>query len=325
MSSFEKISKFIRKKDNFLIVSHENPDCDAIGSTLAAGLALKKLGKNVKMYNKDKLHYLEFLPGSDLIVNSLQNIGNNVSTAIVLDCADNLRPGEDFSNYSKNNELELIFIDHHKSNNLNGKNILIDADASSTGIMIYKLLKYLGVEIDIDIAENIFSTIVGDTGSFRYSNTYCETFHIAGELVSLGVDPEKISQKIYENESIDKIKLMGLALTTLDIDPTEKVAFVHVNKEMFELTHTNRFDTEGLVNIPRSIKGIEVAVMLREEYENGISNWKASLRSKDYIDVAEIAKEYGGGGHKKAAGCRLQGSIEDVKSRLYGSIRKEIK
>lgn len=321
-TNLANLAEFIKSNDDFLVVSHENPDCDAIGSTLALGKALEILGKKVEMFNQDKLNNLSFLPGSEKIINSLENIKNTI--AIVLDCTDIYRPGEEFANYSKSKDLDLVFIDHHKSNDLNGDKIFVDPNASSTGVLVYKLVKLLGVKIDKDIAENIFSTIVGDTGSFRYSNTYSETFHIAGDLVSIGVDPEKVSQKIYETESVNKLKLMGMALETLDVDDTNKVAFVHIDRKMFELTNTSRIDTEGLVNIPRSIKGIEVAVMLREEPLNGNSNWKASLRSKDYIDVANIAKQFGGGGHQKAAGCMIEGSIEDVKSKLYSAIKKEL-
>lgn len=321
-TNLANLAEFIKSNDDFLVVSHENPDCDAIGSTLALGKALEILGKKVEMFNQDKLNNLSFLPGSEKIINSLENIKNTI--AIVLDCTDIYRPGEEFANYSKSKDLDLVFIDHHKSNDLNGDKIFVDPNASSTGVLVYKLVKLLGVKIDKDIAENIFSTIVGDTGSFRYSNTYSETFHIAGDLVSIGVDPEKVSQKIYETESVNKLKLMGMALETLDVDDTNKVAFVHIDRKMFELTNTSRIDTEGFVNIPRSIKGIEVAVMLREEPLNGNSNWKASLRSKDYIDVANIAKQFGGGGHQKAAGCMIEGSIEDVKSKLYSAIKKEL-
>ncbi len=325
MINFEEVSQHILDSSKLLIVAHENPDCDAIGSTLALGLALTKIGKAVEMYNKDELHYLKFLPGSHLIKDSLDLIDSEVSTAIVLDCADTMRPGEDFANYTKKTRIDMLFIDHHKTNGLNGANIIVDPDASSTGILIYKLIKHMGIEIDKDIAENIFATIVGDTGSFRYSNTYSETFHIAGDLVSIGVDPEKISQKIFDTESVKKIKLKSMALGTLDLDESGKIAFIHVDKKMFDLTKTSRVDTEGLVNIPRSIEGVEVAVMLREECINGNSDWKASLRSKEYVDVANIAKGYGGGGHKKAAGCRVAGSIKDAKSKLYSSIKKELR
>lgn len=324
-ANLKKLAEFINSKDSFLIVSHENPDCDAVGSTLALGKALETLGKKVVMYNRDGLNNLEFLPGSEKIINSLKGLDSRISGAFVLDCTDVLRPGEEFARFSSDKDIELVFIDHHKSNDLNGDNFLIDANASSTGILVYKLIKSLGLDINMEMAENIFATIVGDTGSFRYSNTYAETFHIAGELVSIGADPEKISQKIYETESLNKIKLMGLALDTLDVDVTKKVAFLHIDKKMFEKTGTSRVDTEGLVNIPRSIKGIEVAIMLREEELNGKRRWKASLRSKDYIDVSEIATEFGGGGHQKAAGCMIEGTVEDAKSKLYSSIKKVIK
>ncbi|NIP31586.1 MAG: bifunctional oligoribonuclease/PAP phosphatase NrnA [Candidatus Dadabacteria bacterium] len=325
MKNIENIKKLIAENEKFLIVSHENPDCDAIGSMIALGVALERLGKHVELYNKDSVpDYLKFLSGSSSITNSLDTIDEDISVVILLDCAEISRPGKVFEEFIKNNGYKLAFIDHHKTNGIDSDYIIIDEYVSSTGILIYKLIKELGIEINKDIAESIFSTILGDTGSFRYSNTYAETFEIASELVKKGADPGKISTYIFDEEPIEKIKLMGLILNTLEVDDSGRVAFLHVDKDMYECTHTKKEHTEGVINYARSIMGVEVAALFKQNHCNGNVEWKISLRSKDYVDVSKIAQEFGGGGHHKASGCKIKGSLEYAKSTLYSSIIKSI-
>ena len=201
---------------------------------------------------------------------------------------------------------------------------ILDSAASSTGVIIYRILKFLGIEIDQAIAQNIYTTIVSDTGSFRYSNTNTETFNIAAELVQKGVDPSEISQALYENEPLRKIELFKLAIPTLEITADKSIASIYVDKDMFKETGTTRQDTEGFVNIPRSIKGVEVSLLFREEGKAGDQDWKISLRSKGRVNVAKIAESFGGGGHARAAGCSLKGTIEEVKSLVIGSVQEAL-
>ena len=325
MRKIENIINLIEKNNKFLIVSHQSPDCDAIGSTIALSLALQKLGKKVFMYNKDSVPgYLEFLKESSKIKKSLNEIDDEVSVVILLDCAEFSRPGKDFEEYITKKDFEIAYIDHHKTNGISSDYALIDENISSTGILIYELIKFMNVEMDKDIAESIFCTIIGDTGSFRYSNTYAETFEIAGELVKLGANPGEISKYIYDEEPLNKIRLLGLIINTLELDDEGKIAFIHVDNEMYESTDTTKEDTEGAVNIARSINGVEVAAFFKQVKNTENSEWKISLRSKDYVDVSKLAQSFGGGGHHKASGCTIHGSLQEAKTILYSKIVKLI-
>ena len=318
MNNLDNILNLIRANQSFLVVSHENPDCDALGSTIAMALVLRELGKDVIMYNKDGVpEYLRFLPECSGVADSLDHVTDQVEVVMLLDCADISRPGKEFESLISNNDFTLAFIDHHASNSAGSEYCLIDEKASSTGVLLYRMIKRIGVSISPDVAECLFSTIVGDTGSFRYSNTCSETFIIAAELVDCGADPEKISRFIYDNEPLRKVMLRTLAMNTLEV--TGKIAFLHVSSEMFEQTGTQKEHTEGLVSMARSIEGIEVAVFLRQE---SALDWKVSLRSKEYVDVARIAGRYGGGGHRRAAGCVISAPLDTVKRRLLSSIEE---
>ena len=330
MNELDEIVETLSSGSSFLITSHENPDCDALGSTLSLGLALEMLNKDVVLYNKNKIpNHLKFLPKWGKINNNINEIRKEKFDCIVLlDCADTKRPGLDFKDlldeFSNNS---VIVVDHHKSNS-DGiyKKSLIDIEAASTGILVYKILKKLNVQIDKDIANCILATIIGDTGSYKYSNTNSEAFKVSAELVELGADTEFISQSIYENEPLNKILLVSEALKTLEIDATKMIASVYVDNEMFHNTNTKREDTEGIVNIPRSINGVSVALFFRQESKNDEDiHWKVSLRSKDNVDVSKIAKNYGGGGHYKAAGFSIKGNLENVKKEIISVVLEEIK
>ncbi len=318
MDKLDNILNLIKANRSFLIVSHENPDCDALGSTIAMALVLSQLGKSVIMYNADGVpEHLEFLPGCSGVVDSLDGVADKVDVVMLLDCADVSRPGKEFKAFAQKDGPVFAFVDHHATNSTGSEYCFVDEDASSTGVILYRMIKRLGISITADVAECLFSTIVGDTGSFRYSNTCSETFIIAADLVDSGASPEKISRFIYDNEPLSKIMLRTLAMNTLEVDG--KVAFLHVSSEMFRQTGTEKEHTEGIVSMARSIEGVEVAVFLRQESALG---WKVSLRSKEYVDVAQIAARYGGGGHRKAAGCVIDAPLSTVKRRLRSSIQE---
>ena len=329
MNELKRIIELVNKNNKFLITAHENPDCDALGSTLALGFALEKLNKEADFYNFNKTpEHLKFLPGWNKITNDVKKLKKEYECIFILDSADDLRPGIDFHNFVKTQKnSKIIVIDHHSTNSNDKELVWVDVNAASTGVLIYKLIKELGIELNTDISNLIYSTIVGDTGSFRFANTNSESFSIASDLVDNGADPEKISQAIYENEPLNKINLIARALNTLEIDDTGKIASVYIDTNMFKETNTTRDHTEGIINIPRRINGVSVAVLLRQE-DNGDKSrkrWKISLRSKDNIDVSLIAKKFGGGGHVKASGCSIEGELNSVKKTLYETIEKEFR
>lgn len=318
MDKIDRILDLIKANRSFLVVSHENPDCDALGSTIAMALVLRELGKDVIMYNADGVpEHLRFLPECSGIADFLGGVTDEVDVVMLLDCADVSRPGKEFEKFVLKKDFTFAFVDHHATNDAGSEYCLVDENASSTGVILYRMIKRLGIPVSPDVAECLFSTIVGDTGSFRYSNTCSETFTIAADLVSLGADPEKISRFIYDNEPLKKVMLRTLAMNTLEV--TGGIAFLHVSSEMFRQTGAEKEHTEGLVSMARAIEGIEVAVFLRQESAIG---WKVSLRSKEYVDVAQVARRYGGGGHRKAAGCVISAPLATVKRRLRISIEE---
>lgn len=326
MNEFEKLHELIENSEKILITSHENPDGDALGSMLSLGLGLRKINKEVVFYSKDGVpEILEFLPHSDEIINSLDSSSGLFDIAFAVDCTGTYRAGKEFEKYSKSeNSLNVVIIDHHETTGSDADLHILDSAASSTGIIIYRILKFLGIEIDQAIAQNIYTTIISDTGSFRYSNTNTETFNVAADLVHKGADPSEISQALFENEPLRKIELFKLAIPTLEITPDKLIASIYVDKNMFNETGSNRQDTEGMVNIPRSIKGVEVSLLFRQEGKEGDEEWKISLRSKGSVNVAKIAESFGGGGHARAAGCSIKGNIDEVKSKVIVSVQEAL-
>ncbi|MDT8317643.1 MAG: bifunctional oligoribonuclease/PAP phosphatase NrnA [bacterium] len=315
----DQVVDFIQKNKRFLVASHLNPDGDAIGSTLALAMALMKMGKNVVAYNGNCVPYqYKHLPGADLIVNTIVS-ESRFDAVFVLDCSEPQRVGPDFKRSLSTKEW--INIDHHLSNETFTDLSYIDTTACSTGYLVYNLIKRLPLEIERDIAENIYTTIVTDTGSFRYSNSNIEAFAAASELVALGVSPWDVANKIYESQPIERVKLLSFVLETLEHSTTGAVASIVVTKDMMDRAGIGHEATDGFVNYPRSIEGVEVAFLVREI---GEKRYKISYRSKGKVNVAAVAEEFGGGGHRNAAGCVMEGELSDVRNRASEALESQI-
>lgn len=318
-SKLDEIVSFVEENKRFLIASHLNPDGDAIGSTLSLSQALIKMGKDVVAYNGNGVPYqYKHLPGADLIVDNIEGEAP-FDGVFVLDCSEIERVGPDFA--KSISTKEWINIDHHLSNETFTDLSIIDTNACSAGYLVYNLIKRLPLEIDIDIAENIYTTIVTDTGSFRYSNSTIEAFAAASELVALGVSPWDVANKIYESQPIERVKLLGFVLDSLEHSEKGSVASVVVTKDMMAEAGIGHEATDGFVNYPRSIEGVEVAFLVREIGER---KYKISYRSKGKVNVAAVAAEYGGGGHRNAAGCVMEGDLPEVRRRAFLALEKEI-
>ena len=307
----EKIIEELKNNYSFLIVSHINPDGDAIGSSLALAAGLRAIGKKVTVFNNDSVpDIVSFLPGSSEIVHELST-GDQFDAAIVVDCGTLKQLGDKFNAFKGYNKL--LNIDHHATNLNFADVVFLDADACATGAMIYRILKAMQIEITREIALSIYTTIVVDTGSFHYGNSNPEAFRIAGEMVNTGVEPWVVAENIYESQPEGRIRLHAAALNTLSTHHNGKIGFITVSNEMYKATGTTAEDTDGIVNYARSLKGVEVAIFVREIPQG---KYKASLRSKGRADVTKIAGRYDGGGHVNAAGCVLNGSLTEVKRKL---------
>ncbi|MGC8616502.1 MAG: DHH family phosphoesterase [Desulfurella sp.] len=305
----EKIGYYLKNYNDFLVVGHKDPDGDAIGSSLALYKALTEYGKNTIVANTSKISDLYFF--LDDVKNILQLQNNEKAQVIItVDSADFERTKLD-KNYVK--DKILINIDHHPTNTQYGNINYVVPQAAAVGCLIYEILKFNNIPISLKTAEYLYLSILTDTGSFRYSSTSANAFRIASDLIDLGVKPWKIAYNIYESKKLSTLKLMGQAINTITPYYNNKLIIMHITQKMYNETNTTSDDTEGFVNIARSVKGCEVGVLLREDRPNFI---KVSLRSKDEVDVSNIAASFGGGGHKNAAGFELEGSIEGIKEKL---------
>lgn len=311
-----RIAEEIRSSHRFLIASHENPEGDAIGSIVALGLALKDLGKEVLVLNQDPTpEALSFLPGVEEIVHRVPADGS-FDVAFALDCGDKKRLGGEFTKAQK--IRKVINIDHHISNSHFGDINLVDPEASATCEIIFDLLRVLSVPVSPGIAENIYAGILTDTGSFHYSNTSPKTFAVARMCLLAGVEPWKVAEKVYENQPLPRLRLLSLILKTLEVVEGGRISWVWVTRQMMEETGATKDMTEDFINLPRSLKGVEVALLLREVSP---VQYRVSLRSRGGVDVARIALAFQGGGHPNAAGCTVEGTLSEVKSKVLEQVK----
>jgi phosphoesterase RecJ-like protein len=316
---YEQIIDIISKSSKIAVTSHMQPDGDNIGSSLALCLALKKLGKKAVFVIDDNVPELyRFLKGAREAEKPSSVAEIDFDLLIALDCGDLERLGKAAQLVSK---TKLVNIDHHISNTKFGEMNLIEENASATAEIVYKLIKSMGIFIDKDIADCIYTGIVTDTGMFQYSNTSEETHSIAAELIIAGVSPSDIFNKIYQNSPKEKVLLLGEALKSLEFFNNDMISCISISKAQVDNIAEEDIDTEGIVNLGRDIFGVEVAIFLKQKETNLV---KVSLRSKTYIDVSIIAKDFGGGGHIRAAGCAVAGSLESVKQQILEAIQKQI-
>lgn len=293
-----------------LITSHMEPDGDAIGSMLALGSLMRRVGKSVQLLLNDAIpERYRFLPKWEEVgcYRESKTITIDPDTIIVLDAGELSRVGEPLVSHLPNN-VNTINIDHHISNHYFARHNLVDAEASATGELIWLLFHSLGVKPTETEATHIYASIFTDTGSFRYSNTTSKALHVAAEMVGCGASPQFISRGIGENKSLSNLKLMGLALSTLTTVLDGQFVYLYLTRKMFETAGIiGMGDTEGLVNFARSIKGCRVSVLFRETEDDKV---KVSLRGSVGIDVNSIAVGFGGGGHEMASGYISQENLE---------------
>lgn len=315
----DPIIQQLNKSRHVLLTTHVNPDGDAIGSLIAMGLALDALKKKVFLYNESPIPAVyRFLPGVEYIQHHLNKSGG-YDTAIILDCGNLDRVGQSVDIIKK--IPVIINIDHHYTNTGFGQLHQISPSACSTAEIVYQIIKALGVPFNTAMGTSIYTGILTDTGSFRFSNTNRSAFLICDEMVGLGVKPDLIAQHVYGTYSLGRIRLLNYALDSIEISPNGKLAMMVVTQDMMKRTDTDSCDTDGLINYARSIESVKLAVMVQEPPpdQNGYQpvGFNVSLRSNGSVDAAAIASLFGGGGHFTAAGFHINAPLYEVKKRLY--------
>lgn len=306
-----KLLSFLREEGDFFIATHINPEGDAIGSSLALSMALETFGKKTVVYDRDGVPEIyKYLPGQEKLVRSVEGIEPSAFNLVLLDCSTQERAGIEGLSFKSS-----AVIDHHETENNFGDIKWIKPGGAATGLMIFYILKELGVELTLEIAVNLYSAIAVDTGNFRFGNTTAEVLRAAAELAEAGVKPGYVANNLYETWSEQRFNLLIMALNTLEIK--DGVAFTHVTQEMFRKTGAEPEDTENFSGFPRMMNAVVISAFFREIRDR---EWKVSLRSRGETNVASTAASFGGGGHKNAAGYSTNGSIEDVKRALLMNI-----
>ncbi len=306
----------LKKSRKVLVVSHANPDGDAIGALLATGLALKSMQKDVCMYNESPIPAVyRFLPSVRMIGQEVDAI-ESYDTILVLDCGSIERVG-DLAPKIKNGKT-IINIDHHVTNTQFGDLQLIDPDACATAEIIYRLIKRLGLKFDCPIATAIYTGILTDTGSFRFSSTNQKAFAICADMIENGANPYEVAQHVYGHYSLGRIKLLNLALDSLEISPNGKISIMALTQDMMDMTRTQEEDIDGIINYARRIEDVKVAALIHEVAGGGRARrqYHVSLRSDGDINVALIAAQFGGGGHANAAGFSVEATLSDLKNKI---------
>lgn len=308
-----QVVELIENKNNFAITTHVRPDGDGIGSSLGLCWLLRSLGKAAEVIVSDGIPVTyHSLPGADEIVHVVEVEPSKYDAIFVIECSDVKRPG------IINLDREFtVNIDHHSTCEHFGTINWIDPTASACGEMIYNLCKAIGGRISREIAECLYMALVTDTGSFHFPNTTDRTLKVASELIKAGVKPAKISEAVYNSYPWSRIELMSKVLGTVKRDSSGRVAWMRQTLEMRESSGMSDGDNNGFVNIPLAAKEVAASVYMREVRPQF---YRVSLRSKGDINVARIAERFGGGGHKNAAGLRIEGDWDDCERIIVNAL-----
>lgn len=318
MENLEALIEALQKAERILIASHVNPDGDSIGTLIGLGLALESLGKEVIMVNSDETPLMfKFLKGANRI-HCPKEIESIPETVVLVDCTDLERVGTELAERLKEATV-LINIDHHVSNNYFGHYNLVDANAAATAEIILRLLPLLEIEPDKDIATALYTGLVMDTGSFQYSNTTPAAHRSAAYLLEKDVDLDQVRNVLFETRTVSMLRLIGEALRLLQLTPDGKIAWVEITQEIMHQTGARDEHCEGIINYPRSVMGVEIAILFREITPGKI---KVGLRSKRKVNVNQLAGFFGGGGHQRAAGCIIEGNMKEVVPKVLEEAQK---
>jgi phosphoesterase RecJ-like protein len=300
--ALSQIVDAIRSRRRFVISSHSRPDGDSIGSQLAMAYALRSMGKVAVIVNADPAPGpLMAFPGvPDITI--APAVEGDFDGAVIMECGDLQRTG-----VAGLDRFFVINIDHHPGNSGYGQLQWFDAGAAACGEMVFDLVKALGVPLTVEIATHVYLAILTDTGSFHYSSISPRTFDICRETLEAGVDPVLVARNVYDSNNMGRLKLFGAVLSTMQIDSTGRIAIVYLDHEMARAAGGTYEDTEGLINLPLTVKEIQAVVFFKQ---NEGDQYRVSMRSKGEIDIGAVAKEFGGGGHKNAAGCTVSAGID---------------
>lgn len=323
MGEVEETAKALQDADDWLILTHERPDGDALGSAFAMAHVLEGLGKRWTMMVQEPMPIrFSYLPLFDKAVIAGQSPKQQFTHVVAVDCADSQRYAALNSHLSK--DVQIVNIDHHRTNPRYGVANLVDPDAAAACELVYHVARELDVDLSRDLATCLYTGLLTDTGGFSLPNTTRVVHQIAAILLASGVQPYDVAEPALESRTWEQMRLLQLALANLTVSEDATYAALYVTQKMLAEAAATEDDAEGLVSFARSIDTVEVGMLFKETGEGVV---KVSLRSKRHVDVSQIAQTFGGGGHVRAAGCTLNMRLDEamqavtlkVKEALYGS------
>ena len=313
MNNLNDIAHFLESRDNFAILTHIYPDGDTLGSAYALCRALRKLNKNARVLINgtlaEKFSYL---------AKDMEEQNFEYETVVSVDIAAAELLGEFKDEFESRID---VCIDHHASNSISAKMIYVNSKAASNCENIYRLIKVLGVEIDPLLADCIYTGVCTDTGCFKFTNVTPDTMRIAAELMELGCRSAEINKEMFDTKSCARINIEREVLNSLKFYAENRIAVVYTTREMEERTGAKDSDMDGLAAIPRQIEGVWIGITVKEKGDN---YYRVSVRTNDGHDAAWICSKFGGGGHFAAAGCSVNGELEEVISLIVSASIEEI-
>lgn len=318
MNKLEDIASQFMQYDELILMGHAIPDGDCIGSMLGLRLALKSLGKEVKMVLTDPVPPIYYYLQGWEEIKPPGVLKYQKAAAIYLDCSDQSRVKEEVRQALKQ-ALVTINIDHHRDNSLFGDYNYVDPGASATAEIIFSLLKIMPLKITADMADCLLAGIIMDSGSFLNSNTTSTTMRIAASLLEAGASVEKARNNLFESKPLKEVLVLKEALQNLNLSPDGRVAWMSLSYERARKAGALAYHPEGIINYTRMIKGVEVGMLFREIKPGEV---KVGFRSRGNIDVANLACEFGGGGHRLAAGASFDGDLEAVQARVVERVKE---
>lgn len=311
MSDLDRVVAALRAAPSVAVLSHIQPEADAIGATLAACLALREAGKVTGAYNADRLPPgLLSLPGAGELVRG-GPIDRPYACYLVVDTSDLPRTGGLLE--GRPAEAVVVNVDHHPGNTRFGHVNWVETGASSAGEMLYEILRRGGFPLSRATAMNLYAAILTDTGSFQYGNTTPQALRAAADLVACGAAPEEIARGLYGDRDVREWRLLSLVLASLQVSPDGRLAWIEVTREAQARAGLGLEATEDFINYPRVLSGVRIALAFKEVSADCV---KVSFRSQGGLDVGRLAARFAGGGHRNAAGCTLTGSLAEVKARV---------
>lgn len=310
----KECSALLKEYDNYLILTHRNPDGDTLGSAFALKRALAVMGKHSMVRCIDDIH-----PKFSYLWAELDNTDIEFDKIIAVDVADKKLLGEEFERLY--GDRIWLCIDHHMSNREYAENLLLQ-DRAAAAVVIYEVICELGVEITPEIANCIYTGLATDTGCFMFSNTTPTVHRIAAEVMEKGADYTQINRLMFETKTLSYLKLEQMAMASIESHFDGKCAIMTITRKMFEESGSSSSECDGIASLPRKIEGVQVGVTIRERH-NG--SYKVSLRTVEPIDASKICGKLGGGGHNRAAGCEFDCSLDEAKQTLLEIIEAELK